>query len=153
MSRSPATSLARSPRCDDRRCGAVRRQIWRWRSDRPATVRGKGNVAWPKSRRACRALRGLNELPVSWQKSCKYKMTTLSDNSGDAVRYDAPSQSSRRDAPHARLNGRAGLRGELALGRQELSARFRSSPPRILGSRELLVAAVGSRDVIYHLRA
>src|SRR3989442_14195353 len=80
-------------------------------------------------------------------------MTTLSDNSGDAVRYDAPSQSSRRDAPHARLNSRAGLRGELALGRQELSARFRSSPPRILGSRELLVAAVGSRDVIYHLRA
>jgi CRP-like cAMP-binding protein len=40
----------------------------------------------------------------------------------------------------------------LALGRQALRARFRDSPPRVLGSREVLAAA-GSRDAIYHLRA
>ena len=51
------------------------------------------------------------------------------------------------------LNSRIRLRGELALGRQELSAKFHSAPPRILGSSELLAVAVGSRDAIYHLRA
>jgi CRP/FNR family transcriptional regulator, anaerobic regulatory protein len=51
------------------------------------------------------------------------------------------------------LNSRIRLRGELALGRQELNAKFDSSPPRILRSGELLAVAVGSRDAIYHLRA
>jgi CRP/FNR family transcriptional regulator, anaerobic regulatory protein len=51
------------------------------------------------------------------------------------------------------LNSRIRLAGEIALGRQELSAKFHSSPPRILGSSELLAVAVGSRDVIYQLRA
>jgi CRP/FNR family transcriptional regulator, anaerobic regulatory protein len=51
------------------------------------------------------------------------------------------------------LNSRIRLRSELALGRQELKAKFHSSPPRILGSSELLAVAVGSRDAIYHLRA
>jgi CRP-like cAMP-binding protein len=51
------------------------------------------------------------------------------------------------------LNSRIRLRGELALGRQELKAKFDSSPPRILRSGELLAVAVGSRDAIYHLRA
>jgi len=51
------------------------------------------------------------------------------------------------------LNSRIGLRGELALGRRELVARFHSSPPCILRSGELLKMAAGSRDVIYHLRA
>jgi CRP-like cAMP-binding protein len=49
------------------------------------------------------------------------------------------------------LNSRIHLRDKLALGRQELSAKFHRSPPRILRSNELL--AVGSRDAIYHLRA
>jgi hypothetical protein len=44
------------------------------------------------------------------------------------------------------LNSRIRLRGELALGRQELNAKFASSPPRILRSGELLAAAVGSRE-------
>ena len=43
------------------------------------------------------------------------------------------------------LNSRIRLRGELALGRQELNAKFDSSPPRILRSGELLAVAVGSR--------
>ena len=51
------------------------------------------------------------------------------------------------------LNSRIPLRDELALGRQELSAKFRSSPPHILRSTELLAVAIGSRDAIYHLRA
>jgi CRP-like cAMP-binding protein len=49
------------------------------------------------------------------------------------------------------LNSRIHLRDKLALGRQELSAKFHRSSPRILSSNELL--AVGSRDAIYHLRA
>jgi len=51
------------------------------------------------------------------------------------------------------LNSRFRLRDELALGRQEMSAKFYSSPPRILRSSESLAVAVGSRDAIYHLRA
>jgi len=51
------------------------------------------------------------------------------------------------------LNSRIGLRGELALGRRELGAKFDSSLTRILRSCELLLMAVCSRDVIYHLRA
>jgi CRP/FNR family transcriptional regulator, anaerobic regulatory protein len=47
----------------------------------------------------------------------------------------------------------SGLRGELALGRQELIAKFRSSPPRILGSGELLAPTVGLPNAIWHLRS
>lgn len=49
-------------------------------------------------------------------------------------------------------NSGVGL-GELALGERELSARFRSLPTSILRPSKLLVAAGGSRDVIYRLRA
>jgi CRP/FNR family transcriptional regulator len=67
---------------------------------------------------------------------------------------EALGEASPRNAPGARLNSRVvGLRGELAFGRQQLRAKFRSSPSRILGSRELLVAAVGMSGVIHHLRA
>jgi CRP-like cAMP-binding protein len=40
----------------------------------------------------------------------------------------------------------------LALGRRELSARFRASPPCIFRAGEILVAAARSSDVIHHLR-
>ena len=45
------------------------------------------------------------------------------------------------------------LRGELALGRQELIAKFRSSPPRIIGSNKLLAPTVGPPNAICHLRS
>lgn len=47
----------------------------------------------------------------------------------------------------------SGRHGELALGRQELTAKFRSSPPRILRSSELLSPTVGSPNGIYYLRS
>jgi len=50
-------------------------------------------------------------------------------------------------------NSPVGLRGELELGQQELSARFRNSPACILRPSELLVAAIGSGDAICRLRA
>jgi CRP/FNR family transcriptional regulator len=49
------------------------------------------------------------------------------------------------------LSDRAGLRDNLVLGRRELSARFRRSPPRILRAGESLITAAQSRDVIYRL--
>jgi CRP/FNR family transcriptional regulator len=52
-----------------------------------------------------------------------------------------------------RLNDRARLHDDLVLGRRELSARFRSSPPRTLTTGEILVAAARSSEVIYQLRA
>jgi CRP/FNR family transcriptional regulator len=52
-----------------------------------------------------------------------------------------------------RLGGRVGLHHELALGRRGLSERFRSARPRIIRPNEALVGAVGSRDVIYRVRA
>jgi CRP/FNR family transcriptional regulator len=52
------------------------------------------------------------------------------------------------------LNNTVALYDELAAGRRELSAMFRSSPPRTLkAGGELLVTTVGSSDGIYHLRA
>src|SRR5689334_19556028 len=45
----------------------------------------------------------------------------------------------------------AGLRENLVLGRRELSARFRRSPPRTLRAGESLIAAAQSRNVIYRL--
>jgi hypothetical protein len=52
------------------------------------------------------------------------------------------------------LNNTVALYDELALGRRELSAMFRSSPPRTLkAGGELLVTTAGSSDGIYHLRA
>ena len=80
-------------------------------------------------------------------------VTALSDNSDRGARYGALGQASLRNAPSAQLNSRVRLRGELAFGRQELRAKFRSSPSSILGSRELLVEAVGMSDVLHHLRA
>jgi len=47
----------------------------------------------------------------------------------------------------------SGLRGELALGRQELIAKFRSSTPRILGASELLAPTVGSPNPTCRLRS
>lgn len=46
-----------------------------------------------------------------------------------------------------------GLRGDLVLGRRELSARFRSSPTRTLPARELLSSGARSEHLIYHLEA
>jgi CRP/FNR family transcriptional regulator, anaerobic regulatory protein len=55
--------------------------------------------------------------------------------------------------PATRSRGQVRLRDELVLGRRGLTARFRSASPRIVKPNELLVAAVGSRAVIYHVRA
>jgi hypothetical protein len=74
-------------------------------------------------------------------------VTALSDNSDRAARYGALGQASLRNAPGAQVKSRVMLRGELAFGRHELRAKFRSSPSRWLGSRELLVEAVGMSDV------
>jgi CRP/FNR family transcriptional regulator len=46
-----------------------------------------------------------------------------------------------------------GLRGELALGRRELSSRFRSPPPRTVAPRQLLATSAASKGAIYHIRA
>jgi CRP-like cAMP-binding protein len=80
-------------------------------------------------------------------------VTKLLNISGDAARLGAPHQASRQDASVSQLNSRIGVRGKLALGRRELSAKFHGSPPRILRSSELLVVADASRNAIYHLRA
>jgi CRP-like cAMP-binding protein len=45
------------------------------------------------------------------------------------------------------------LRGELALGRRELSARFGSSPPCTLGPSKLLATSAGLRNAVCHVRA
>jgi CRP-like cAMP-binding protein len=52
-----------------------------------------------------------------------------------------------------RSNGRVVLRDELVLGRRELSARFHNGPARTLERGALLVTAVHSRNVVYHLIA
>jgi len=49
-------------------------------------------------------------------------------------------------------NGRAALRDALLLGQRELTASFRTLPPRTLKAGEIL-AATGSGNVIYHLIA
>jgi CRP/FNR family transcriptional regulator, anaerobic regulatory protein len=54
-------------------------------------------------------------------------------------------------APEIAANGSVALRDELALGRRELSARFRASPPRTLKDGELLASAARSSNAIYHL--
>jgi len=50
-------------------------------------------------------------------------------------------------------SGPAALRDELALGRGELSGKFRSSPSRIFGAGKRLAAATGSSGAIYQLTA
>jgi CRP/FNR family transcriptional regulator len=52
-----------------------------------------------------------------------------------------------------RLNGRARLHGDLALGKRKLSERFHRAPARNLTAGELLVAAARSSEVIYQLQA
>src|SRR5213082_1168235 len=48
-------------------------------------------------------------------------------------------------------NGSVALRDELKLGRRELTARFRASPPCSLKAGEPLAAASRSGNAIYHL--